>query len=207
MTSALVNERADILATAAAEVGAVQIQNRATLGGNLGTASPAADLNPVLLALDARVRLVAADGAREVAVGDFLTGYRSTARRPSELIESIVIPTRPVDEQRRFRKVGTRGAQSISKVVVALAATVANGRFSALRAAAGSVAPTTVSLPSLASALVGVEPTPTAIDAAARRAAGQDVAPIDDVRSTGVYRRTVLARVLRTELAGLLGAD
>ncbi len=201
--SDLARARADVLVDAAAEVGAVQIQNRATVGGNLGTASPAADLNPVLLALGATVRLRSASGSRDLPVEEFLTGYRATARRPDELIESIAIPARPAGERRRFRKVGTRRAQSISKVVVALAATLADGRFTAVRAAAGSVAPTAVLLPSLAAELVGQPPDEARLDAAARRAARDDAAPIDDVRSTAAYRRLVLQRVLRTELGAL----
>ena len=112
--SALVQERADILALAADEVGAEQIKNRATVGGNLGTASPAADLNPVLFALEARVELVSHSGRRELGVDDFVVGYRKNVRRPDELIESIWIPPRPKDERRAFRKVGTRRAQSIA---------------------------------------------------------------------------------------------
>ncbi len=203
LASDLVRAHADVLVEAAAEVGAVQIQNRATLGGNLGTASPAADMNPVLMALGASVRLASTRGRRDLPVEAFLEGYRRTARRPDELIESIGIPARPAGEQRAFRKVGTRRAQSISKLVVALAASFSEGRCTALRAAAGSVAPITVLLPSLPAMLVGHAPEPELLDAAARKAAREDVAPIDDVRSTGEYRRTVLYRVLRTELVEL----
>ncbi len=187
---------ADILVQAAREVGAVQIQNRATVGGNLGTASPAADLTPVLFALDARVRLRSAGAARELAVDDFVTGYRSTARRIDELIEAIVIPPRAPGERRAFRKVGTRRAQSISKVVVALTLDLGpDRRVRRARIAAGSVAERTVRLSHLEAALergVAVN----AIAAAVARHVASDVRPRDDVRSTAVYRSAVLERLL-----------
>lgn len=194
----------DVLREAAAEVGAVQIKNRATLGGNLGTASPAADLNPVLLALDAVVRLRSAAGTRDVPCAEFLTGYRATARRHDELIESVFVPARPAGERRAFRKVGTRAAQSISKVVLAVAVVLEDDRVVSVRAAAGSVAARTVLLPALERELAGEIPTPGAVAAAARAAATEDVAPIDDVRSTGDYRREVVFRLLESRLAGLL---
>lgn len=191
----------DVLAEAAREVGAVQIQNRATLGGNLGTASPAADLNPVLVALGARVRLVSLRGARELDVTEFLTGYRTTARAPDELIESVWIAARPAGELRRFRKVGTRRAQSIAKVVVAACVLRdAQGRVTQLRAAAGSVAERTLLLPTLERELAGRTLDASNVRTAASRAAELDVRPRDDVRSTADYRREVLARVLTTLL-------
>ena len=188
----------DVLAAAAREVGAMQIQNRATLGGNLGTASPAADLNPVLVALGARVRLVSLGGLRELAVDGFLVGYRATARAPDELIESIFLPARPAREERRFRKVGTRRAQSIAKLVVALAWTLdERGNVSALRGAAGSLAERTVRLAELERALQGGPLDPARVREAVRASATKDVRPRDDVRSTASYRRQVYARVVR----------
>lgn len=196
----LATERADLLVRAAAEVGAVQIQNRATIGGNLGTASPAADLNPVLVALGARVRLASTRGMRELAVEEFLTGYRTTARAKDELIESVLVPERPRGELRRFKKVGTRRAQSIAKLVVALAWTEDDGRFRDVRGAAGSLADRTVRLHALERGLAGTLRGPAIVRAAANASARQDVAPRDDVRSTARYRRVVFERVL----AGLL---
>lgn len=189
----------DILAAAAREVGAEQIRNRATIGGNLGTASPAADLNPVLLALSSVVRLASERGTRDVEAHEFLHGYRQTLRRPDELIESVWIPARTPGERRWFRKVGTRRAQSIAKVVVAVAGRVEADVIADVRAAAGSVAERTVLLPWLSGDLVGHAPEPGRLDAAARRAAGE-CQPIDDVRSTASYRRHVLYRVLRRGL-------
>jgi xanthine dehydrogenase small subunit len=205
--SPLVRERFDVLAAACEEVGAEQIQARATLGGNLGTASPAADLTPVLLALDARVQLASRRGRRELALDDFLVDYRRTARRPDELIESIFVPWRPVDERRAFRKVGTRRAQSISKLVVALAVRCSGAQILDVRAAAGAVAPKTIRLRALERELVGQPRSREVCRRAARAAALHDAAPIDDVRSTASYRRHALARALETLLADLTGVN
>jgi xanthine dehydrogenase small subunit len=205
--SPLVRERFDMLAAACEEVGAEQIQARATLGGNLGTASPAADLTPVLLALDARVQLASKRGRRELALDDFLVDYRRTARRPDELIESIFVPWRLSDERRAFRKVGTRRAQSISKLVVALAVRCNGAQILDVRAAAGAVAPKTIRLRALERELVGQTRSRDVCRRAARAAALQDAAPIDDVRSTASYRRHALARTLETLLADLTGVN
>ncbi|MCY2959734.1 MAG: FAD binding domain-containing protein [Planctomycetota bacterium] len=200
MHSAAAARHADLLVEAAREVGAVQIQNRATIGGNLGTASPAADLVPVLFALGASVRLRSLAGARDLPIESFVTGYRATARRTDELIESIALPRRPAEERRAFRKVGTRRAQSISKLVVALAI---GPRGSNARIAAGSVAERTLRLGALESALAsGLEP--AGIAPAVRAALLVDVRPRDDVRSTAEYRRAVLGRLLTRILLDML---
>ncbi|MBL8860597.1 MAG: FAD binding domain-containing protein [Planctomycetes bacterium] len=192
LRSAPVARGADLLALAAREVGAVQIQNRATLGGNLVTASPAADLVPALFALGARVRLASLAGRRELLVEEFVTGYRATARRPDELVESVVIPPRPAGEHRAFHKVGTRRAQSISKVVVALAL---GPRGAGARIAAGSVAERTLRLATLEAALARGLARERLAQAVAH-AVALDTRPRDDVRSTARYRRAVLERVL-----------
>jgi len=203
LRSELVHRHADVLARAAGEVGAVQIQNRATLGGNLGTASPAADLVPVLFALGALVRVAGPGGERELPVEEFVIGYRRTTLAQGELIESVWIPPRPTGERRLFRKVGTRRAQSIAKLVVALSVAIENGRVASVRAAAGSLSDRTQRLPALERELAG-----KALDArlaahAARASALADVAPRTDVRSTAGYRRATFARVVTTLLASL----
>jgi len=203
IASADVRQHAPALVLAAREVGAEQIKNRATLGGNLGTASPAADLTPVLFALGAEVRLLSVSGSRAMPATDFLTGYRATARRPDELIESIWIPPRPEGERTGFRKVGTRRAQSISKVVIAGSGVMTGGRVQSIDVAAGSVAAQTLMLPTLRE-LIGTAPTPDTIRDVCARVSREDVTPIDDVRSTGEYRRQVLFRVLERMVGELL---
>lgn len=206
LRDARVAAHAPLLVAACREVGAEQIQARATLGGNLGTASPAADLNPALVALGARVRLRSRRGAREVPVDEFLCGYRKTLRERDELIEAVLVPTRPANERQLWRKVGTRRAQSISKLTVAVALAFEGERVSAVRGAAGSVGPRTLRLATLERELVGRTLEPASCRSVAAACARDDIRPIDDVRSTELYRRHVFARVLATLLAEPDGA-
>lgn len=192
LRSPVAHRHADVLIEAAREVGAVQIQNRATIGGNLATASPAADLVPVLFALGARVRLTSRRGSREIAVEHFVSGYRTTVREHDEIVEAVMIPRRPRAECRAFRKVGTRRAQSISKLVIALAV---GPRGEDARIAVGSVAERTVRLPALEAALAR-DPSRSGIEAAVARSIQDEIRPREDVRSTVEYRRTVLGRLL-----------
>ena len=182
--SPLVNERLPMLVEASRLVGGVQIQNRGTIGGNLANASPAGDSLPVLAAADATVVVRSLAGERRVPVDAFFTGYRATVLRPDELIVAVEVPA--VRGRQWFRKVGTRAAQAISKVVVA-AVRGAEPRF-----ALGSVAPTVVRARDTERALAGG----ASIDEAAE-ILGEEIAPIDDVRSTGDYRRTVARNLLR----------
>ena len=200
LRDARVATQAPLLVAACREVGAEQIQARATLGGNLGTASPAADLNPALVALGARVRLLSRRGARELAVDEFLCGYRTTLRARDELVESVLVPTRPANERQLWRKVGTRRAQSISKLTIAVALAFEGRCVSAVRAAAGSVGPRTLRLPTLERELTGRTLEAASCRSIAAACARADVTPIDDVRSTALYRRHAFARVLATLL-------
>jgi CO/xanthine dehydrogenase FAD-binding subunit len=191
--SALCREHVPALVDAAATIGAVQIQNRGTLGGNIANASPAGDTLPVLLAADAVIVLGSERGERDVPAADFWTGYRQTALAHDELIVRIRLPL-AAEREMRFRKVGTRRAQAISKVVMAVA-WQGDGTWRDVRVALGSVAPTPVRATATERALEGRPPNPETADAAAETLAGE-LAPIDDVRSTAEYRRFVAARVL-----------
>lgn len=184
------------LAEAASRIGGWQIQNRASLGGNMANASPAGDSLPVLLVLDAQVVLVGPEGKRSVPYRDFHLGYRQTALGPGEIIGWVQLPKPPVGATQFFRKVGTREAQAISKVVVALLASVSDGQISDYRLAAGSVAEIPVRLTEVEEAMVGRALKPKVADLAGHLAA-QAVRPIDDVRSTAEYRRFALAQVVR----------
>jgi CO/xanthine dehydrogenase FAD-binding subunit len=194
--SPVVAEFLPALVEAAATIGAAQIQNRGTIGGNVVNASPAGDTLPVLLACGAEMVLGSAQGERTVAADDFWPSYRTTARRDDELLVRIRIPLVP-DRQVRFRKVGTRRAQAISKVVMALAWRAASDSdpWTEVRLALGSVAATTVRAPAAEAALTGTRPTRETADAATA-ALVAEIAPIDDVRSTAEYRRAVAGRVL-----------
>jgi xanthine dehydrogenase small subunit len=202
-SSAAVRAAFPSLVAAAAQVGGWQIQNRATLGGNMANASPAGDSLPVLLALDATVIAAGRNGEREIPYSGFHTGYRKTALEPGEIIVRIRLSRRPEGSVQAFRKVGTREAQAISKVVVALAGQVENGRITELRLAAGSVAPMPVRLRATEEALRGHALGTEAADLAGREAA-REVQPIDDVRSTAEYRKFALERVVRRMVMGLL---
>ena len=193
--SALVADVVPALAAAAATIGAAQIQNRGTIGGNVVNASPAGDTLPVLLAVGAEMVLGSSRGERVVAAGDFWPSYRTTARRDDELLLRIRIPILD-DRQVRFRKVGTRRAQAISKVVVALAWRSRDGDpWTDVRLALGSVAATTVRAPTAEAAMEGRRPDRDTAEAAAA-ALSDEIVPIDDVRSTADYRRAVAGRVL-----------
>ena len=118
--SPLVRRRVPMLRAAAREVGGVQIQNRGTIGGNVANASPAGDTLPVLAAAEATVVLMSAAGERRVPFAAFYTGYRTSVMRPDELVAALEVPR--IRGRQWFRKVGTRAAQSISKVVMAAVA-------------------------------------------------------------------------------------
>ena len=194
--SALCREHVPALVAAAATIGAAQIQNRGTLGGNIANASPAGDTLPVLLACDAEIVLGSARGERSVSAAAFWTAYRRTALEPDELVLRVRIPLASGREL-HFWKIGTRRAQAISKVVLALAwqAHERAGGWADVRLALGSVAPTPIRATATEAVLEGARPTPATADRAAEALAGE-LQPIDDVRSTADYRRTVAARVL-----------
>jgi CO/xanthine dehydrogenase FAD-binding subunit len=193
-----VKEHLPALADAAATIGAAQIQNRGTLGGNAVNASPAGDTLPILLATDAELVVGSARGERTVPANEFWPSYRQTALAADELLLRIRFP---ISQHRRvrFRKVGTRRAQAISKVVMALAWQASgvgvDGAWHDVRLALGSVAATPVRATRAESVLEGAVPTAEVADAAAAALAAE-LAPIDDVRSTADYRRAAAARVL-----------
>ena len=184
LRSRLVRRHVPMLASAAREVGGLQIQNRGTIGGNVANGSPAGDTLPVLAAVEAIVVLRSVEGERRIPFAEFYTGYRANARRPDELIVRFEIP--PVEGRQWFRKVGTRAAQAISKVVMAAV------RGSRPRIALGSVAPTVVRLRRVEQELAEG----ASIEDAARHL-DDDIRPIDDLRSTAAYRRDVAANLLR----------
>ena len=193
--SRLVRGRLPMLAAAASEIGGVQIQNRGTIGGNVANASPAGDTLPVLAAADATVVLQSAAGTRRIAFNDFYTGYRQTVRQPDELIVAFEIP-RVVGRQ-WFRKVGTRAAQAISKVVVAGVVGLKRRGGRDVRLALGSVAPTVVRATRTEAALAAGAPLE-----AAQQTLLTEIAPIDDIRSDAEYRRRVAVNLLGRLLAG-----
>jgi len=182
--SRFVRARLPMLVEAARLVGGVQIQNMGTVGGNLANASPAGDTLPVFAVANADVVLAGPDGERRVPFNAFYTGYRASVRRPDELIVAVEVP--PVIGKQWFRKVGTRAAQAISKVVFA------GVRGLETRLALGSVAPTVVRLPATEMVLNAGGSIDDAL-----RALADEIRPIDDLRSSADYRRSVSANLVR----------
>ena len=196
----------DALKAAAREVGSVQVQNAATLAGNLCTASPAADGAPPLLALGASVELASARGARTLPLGEFLRGPRDTALAPDELLVAILVPAHRPDTRSRFAKLGARRYLVISIATVALTLELdGERRIARAGVAVGSCAPTARRLPGLEAALTGRR-----IDdglAALVEPSRLDVlAPIDDVRASAAYRLAAVEEVLRRLLDDASGA-
>ncbi len=171
------------------------IRNRATLGGNLMTASPIGDAPPVLLALDASVTLAGAGGLREVPLRDFFLSYRRTAARPGEVLLDVRVP-RDQPAVQRFYKVSKRVLDDISTVAAAFAVDVAaDGRVVRARLAYGGIAERPIRAVALENALVG-RPW-TAETAAALRPIARDVGtPMTDLRGSAAYRRAMIGRLL-----------
>lgn len=188
------------LVKSARATGALAIQSRGTLGGNLANGSPAADTPPSLLAYGAELELVSAAGARWVDYAEFHTGYKTSLLGPGELIARIRVP-RPAPGYHYFRKVGTRAAQAIAKVSLAGWARAEQGRIAELRLGLGSVAPFPLRARQAEAALIGAELTALPL-ADAQEALQRDLAPIDDIRSTARYRRKVAENLLEEMLRG-----
>ena len=186
-----------LLVRAARQVGAIQIQARGTWAGNIVNASPAADGVPVLMAYDAVVVLESWRGREEVPLDRFYTGYKEMRRRADQLVVAIRFPRRPYSYQ-VFEKVGSRRAQAIAKVGLAVTRSDAGWRV-----VAASMAPTIRRCPAIERLLE--VPTPLRAPDDLLPAIASDVAPIDDLRSTAEYRRRVMARVLYDDLRGPCG--
>lgn len=185
VSSELVRRHAVPLAQACWEIGSPQLRNRATVVGNLVTASPANDTITPLRVLDAELELTSLDGSRTVSLAEFHTGVRTTLLGSGEIITRIRFRAVEPIERAVFLKLGNRRAQAISVVHLTAAATIAEGRVETARLALGSVAPTIVEIDT--SSLVGSRLDDDAIAAIAATAA-EAVTPIADLRATAEYR-------------------
>lgn len=199
------------LAQACLEIGSPQLRNRATVAGNLVTASPANDTISALMALGASVVLVRPDGdrltTREIRVEDFFTGFRETVVEADELVRSVRVPKLGPGRRGLWVKLGNRRAQAISVVHAGIVvARGDDGVVTEARLALGSVAPTVVLSDAFASTLVGNPLDGERIDAAAR-AVGAEIEPIDDVRATAAYRSRATATVVRRALEALVAGE
>lgn len=170
------------------------IRNGATVGGNLGTASPIGDTPPALLALDARIVLSSGRGDREVALADYFTGYRRTVRAPDELIRAVVIPL-PLAPLTAFHKIAKRRFDDISSVAVAHALDVVDGVVRRARIGLGGVAATPIRARATEEALLGHSWDEETVRAAAAVLAGEGT-PMDDHRASAGYRSAMLGQSL-----------
>jgi CO/xanthine dehydrogenase FAD-binding subunit len=184
-----------LLNTAARWTGSIANQNRGTLGGNIGNASPAADSLPALLAYEADLTLVSVRGERRVPYTTFHTGYKKSVLAPDELIGAIRLPRGFTNYVSYTRKVGARNAQAISKVCLAALGKLDRGVVTDIRIAIGSVAPVPLRLRSTENAVQGKAIDPTVI-ATACKAAIAEIQPIDDIRSTAAYRAAVAGNLV-----------
>ena len=194
-THPVLREEFPMLCQAASETGGLAIQNRGTLGGNIVNASPAADSPPALLAYDAEIELVSRTGSRWLPYDGFHRGYKQMDMRPDELLTHIRLPRTTSGLKHYYRKVGTRKAQAISKVCFAGVARVEAERVTDTRIVLGSVAPIVLRCKETENVIRG-----QALDAdtvkLARETFMNEIAPIDDVRSTASYRLRVAANLL-----------
>lgn len=190
----------DALKAAAREVGSVQIQNRATVAGNLCNASPAADGVPPLLALDAEVELASAAGRRRLPLAEFVVGNRKTQRRADEILAAVLVPRRIENAASAFLKLGARRYLVISISMVAAVLQVEGaGRVSEARVSVGSCSARAQRLVPLERDLVGVRMT-EGIGSVVREDHLSALSPIDDVRATAEYRRDASLTLVRRTL-------
>ena len=193
----------DALKAAAREVGSVQIQNAATLAGNLCNASPAADGVPPLLALDAQVELASRRGRRVLPLAEFILGVRRTALADDELLVAIHVPSQSDDARSVFTKLGARRYLVISIAMIAVTLERHNGKISDARIAVGSCSPVACRLEDLESSIQGRALQALTADAVSQivwQAELSELTPIDDVRGSADYRhqavREMLARLI-----------
>jgi CO/xanthine dehydrogenase FAD-binding subunit len=186
-------DRLPALATAARTVGSPQIRNRATIGGNLGTSSPAGDAHPVLLASGAVVEAESVRGVRLIPIGDFFTGVKRNALAPDELIRAVSIPEAAGPQQ--FAKVGTRNAMVIAVCSLALSVDVSRHTIGTGIGSAGPRPLTALDAELFLADEMDWDRLTVRADAAEQfgRLVARAASPIDDVRGTAAYRRHALS--------------
>lgn len=195
----------DALKQVAREVGSPQIQNVASIAGNLCNASPAADGVPALMVLDAEVELRSRAANRVLPLRDFILGNRRTVLQPGEMVTAIRIPKTSLSGTSAFQKLGARRYLVISiAMAAARVAFDADGRIAEAAVAVGACSAVAQRLRSLESSLVGLQP--SQIDAVVEADGLAELSPIDDVRGSAVYRRIAAREIVRRALAGALGA-
>jgi CO/xanthine dehydrogenase FAD-binding subunit len=194
------------LQAAAREIGGIQIQNRATLAGNLCNASPAADGVPPLLVLDAEVELVSGRGSRRLPLGEFIAGNRSTVLGQDEIMAAIMVPRQSSSARSSFLKLGARRYLVISIVMVAVLLDVIDGTVRDARVAAGACSAAAKRLAQVERRLIGA----AADEEIAERVRQEDLvalSPIDDLRGSADYRRDAALTLVRRAIGCCLNGQ
>ena len=195
-----------LLVTAAAWTGGIANQNRATIAGNIVNASPAADSPPVLLAYEAELELISATGTRRIPYSDFHLSYKKTMLQPDELLLAIHLPKRFAGWFRCIQKTGARNAQAISKVCIAGVGKRRGNLVEAVNIGIGAVAPTPLRLRKTEQILLG-SPLTQKTMSEALRALESEISPIEDIRSSVMYRRQVAANLLEDLLSSFSASE
>lgn len=190
-----------VLPFTARYMGSPAIRHLATVGGNLCNASPAADLSPVLLVLDAEVGVVGPAGSRRLPLDRFFRGPGQTALQAGELLAWVEIPRKHAGWTVHYERLDVRRAMDIAIAAVALALRHDGSRVAEARLALGAVAPTPLRVPEAERALVNGGLGPTGVERAAELAMAA-ARPVDDVRATAEYRREMVGALVRRALAG-----
>jgi CO/xanthine dehydrogenase FAD-binding subunit len=196
------------LTHAARSVGSPQVRNAGTLGGNLANASPAADLYPPLLALDARVEILGPGGSRTILLNDFVTGPGATGLAAGEMIGRVLFPRPQPPVFSAHLKVGLRNALAVSVTSAAITARAADGRLREVRIACGAVAPLPIRMHAVERMLEGEIPTKHLVEEAGAEAS-RACDPITDIRATRSYRcrvtGAIVSRLVQEASRSLLG--
>ena len=202
-SSVEMREWAPVLVAACQEVGSPQIRSRASIGGNLGNASPAGDTIPPLYVLEAEVQLMSQDGSRWIGIEDFFSGPGKTIRKPNELISRIRFSPVGVDTHSFFNKIGQRKALTIAKVSASGLLALEGNLVKECRLALGAVAPTVIRLGEAEELLAAAALTEDVVDQAAALA-GDLCSPISDIRSNISYRRHLAKVLVKRGLGSIL---
>ena len=207
-TSPIIRGRYPFLAQSAAEVGSIQIQNRATIGGNMANATPSADVAPSLLVLDAKAKIAGINGVRTVELENFFRGPGETVMEPEEILTQILIPPWPPELVGEYIKFSPREMMDLAYVGVAVALTVKERRCEEVRIALGAVSPTPMRARK-AEAVLAKQILTEALAQRAGEEAARESKSISDVRASAEYRREMVrvntTRALLNAAADLTG--
>lgn len=196
----------DMLKQAAREVGSVQIQNAASIAGNLCNASPAADGVPALLALGAQVELRSATATRRLPLGEFILGNRSTAIRPGEILTGVRVPKNTARGASAFVKLGARRYLVISIAMAAARLVISDGRVEEVAVAVGACSSVAVRLAGVEAALKDM-PVDAGLADAVRAAPIAELSPIEDVRGSAAYRLEAAREIAARAVCAAAGLD